>query len=104
MVTRWRLLGRPTLRRKVRDVGWGNRSEEYAVKNEMKGKSKYIGLGLALGAALGTVFGVMAGHVGVWLAVGVAVGLAIGVSFRRKPAVCPECAAVHRAHEVRKQA
>jgi hypothetical protein len=27
----------------------------------------------------------------------------IGVSFRRKPAECPECAQIHRAHELRRQ-
>jgi len=69
----------------------------------MNNKSKYTGLGIALGAALGAVFGVMAGHVGVWLAVGVAIGVALGASLRRKSADCPQCAQIHRAHEVRNQ-
>jgi len=69
----------------------------------MKNKPKYTGLGIALGAALGTVFGVLAGNVGVWLAVGVAIGMVIGASFRRKTAECPECAQMHRVHELRRQ-
>jgi hypothetical protein len=69
----------------------------------MNNKAKYAGLGIALGAALGAVFGVMAGHVGVWLAIGVAIGVLIGASLRRKPIDCPQCAQIHRAHEVRDQ-
>jgi hypothetical protein len=69
----------------------------------MKNKSRHAGWGIALGAALGTVFGVMAGHVGVWLAIGVAIGMVLGASFRRKETECPECAQIHRGHEVRRQ-
>jgi hypothetical protein len=67
----------------------------------MTNKSKHTGVGLALGAALGAAFGVMAGHVGAWLAIGVAIGMLLGASFRRKPTECPECAQIHRAHEMR---
>jgi hypothetical protein len=69
----------------------------------MTSKSKFTGVGLALGAALGAVFGVMAGHVGVWLALGVAIGMALGAAFRRreKETNCPQCAQIHRAHEMR---
>jgi hypothetical protein len=67
----------------------------------MNSKPKHAGFGIALGAALGAVFGVIAGHMGVWLAVGVAIGVAIGASFRRKGTECPECAQIHRAHEMR---
>jgi uncharacterized membrane protein YgaE (UPF0421/DUF939 family) len=67
----------------------------------MTNKSKHTGLGIALGAALGVVFGVVAGHVGVWLAVGVAIGIVLGASFRRKEVTCPECAQIHRIHEMR---
>ena len=67
----------------------------------MTNKSKHTGVGLALGAALGAAFGVMAGHVGAWLAIGVAIGMLLGTSFRRKPTECPECAQIHRAHEMR---
>jgi len=67
----------------------------------MSGKPKYTGLGLALGAALGAVFGVIAGHMGVWLAIGVAIGMLLGVSIRRKEPACPECAALHRMHDLR---
>ena len=67
----------------------------------MKRKPKYTGVGIALGAALGAVFGVVAGHVGVWLAIGVAIGMVIGASLRRKETACPECAQVHRVHELR---
>jgi uncharacterized membrane protein YoaK (UPF0700 family) len=69
----------------------------------MQTKSKYAGLGIALGAALGAVFGVAAGHMGVWLVLGVAIGMAIGASFRRKETNCPECAQIHRVHEMRNQ-
>ena len=68
----------------------------------MERKPKFTGLGIALGAALGAVFGVVAGHMGVWLAVGVAIGMAIGMTFRRREPHCPECAAIHRAHEIRR--
>ena len=69
----------------------------------MTNKSKLNGLGIALGAALGAVFGVLAGHVGIWLAIGVAIGLVIGASFRLKQPDCPQCAQIHRAHELRRQ-
>jgi uncharacterized membrane protein YoaK (UPF0700 family) len=65
-------------------------------------KPKHTGLGIALGAALGAVFGVVAGHMGVWLAIGVAIGLAIGASFRPRQTECPQCAQIHRAHELRR--
>jgi len=65
----------------------------------MERKSKYAGLAIALGAALGAVAGVLAGNVGVWLAIGIAIGVAIGASLRPKRPACPECAAMHRAHE-----
>jgi H+/Cl- antiporter ClcA len=67
----------------------------------MKNKSSLVGLGIALGAALGIVYGVMAGNVGAWLAIGTAIGVAIGVSFRRREPACPECAAMHKTHEMR---
>jgi hypothetical protein len=67
-------------------------------------KPKHAALGIALGAALGTVFGVLAGNMGVWLAAGVAIGVLIGASFRRRTTECPQCAQVHRAHELRRQA
>ncbi len=69
----------------------------------MTNKSKHAGLGIALGAALGAVFGVAAGHMGVWLALGVAIGIVIGASFRPKETNCPECAQIHRVHEMRNQ-
>jgi hypothetical protein len=67
----------------------------------MTNKSKHTGWGIALGAGLGTVFGVMAGHIGIWLALGIGIGVAIGASIRPKQPSCPECAAVHKAHEMR---
>jgi uncharacterized membrane protein YgaE (UPF0421/DUF939 family) len=67
----------------------------------MNNKPKYAGLGIALGAGLGAVFGVVAGHVGVWLAIGVAIGMLLGASFRRREVTCPECAQIHRVHEMR---
>jgi hypothetical protein len=67
-------------------------------------KPKHAALGIALGAALGAVFGVLAGNMGVWLAAGVAIGVLIGASFRRRTTECPQCAQVHRAHELRRQA
>jgi len=67
----------------------------------MTSKPKYTGLGIALGAALGAVAGVLAGHIGVWLAIGLAVGIVIGALSRRKTTECPECAEIHRAHELR---
>ena len=69
----------------------------------MTNKSKHAGLGIALGAALGAVFGLLAGHMSVWLVIGIAIGTLIGASIRRKPTECPECAQVHRAHELRRQ-
>jgi uncharacterized membrane protein YoaK (UPF0700 family) len=65
-------------------------------------KPKHTGLGIALGAALGAVFGVVAGHMGIWLALGVVIGLVIGASFRPRPTECPQCAQIHRAHELRR--
>lgn len=70
----------------------------------MNRKPKYAGLGIALGAALGAVAGAMAGNMGMWLAIGVAIGLVIGLSSRRKAVDCPECEALHRAHELRSRA
>ena len=67
----------------------------------MTKKSKHAGWGIALGAALGAVFGVIAGHTGIWLASGLAIGIVIGASFRRKQTDCPECAQVHRIHELK---
>ena len=69
----------------------------------MTNKPKYAGLGIALGAALGAMFGVLAGNMGVWLAIGIVIGMLIGASFRRKETECPECAQIHRAHELRRQ-
>jgi hypothetical protein len=69
----------------------------------MTNKSKLNGLGIVLGALLGAVFAVLAGHTGVWLAIGIAIGMALGASFRRKPADCPQCAQIHRSHELRRQ-
>jgi hypothetical protein len=69
----------------------------------MTNKSKHTGVGLALGAALRAAFGVMAGHIGAWLAIGVAIGMLLGATFCRKPTECPECAQIHRAHEMRDQ-
>ena len=68
----------------------------------MTNKPKYTVLGLTLGAVLGAVFGIVAGHVGAWLAIGVAIGMVLGVSARRKEPVCPECAAMHRVHEIKR--
>ena len=65
----------------------------------MPSKQKNAGLGIALGAALGAVFGVIAGNMGVWLAVGIAIGVAIGASWKRKGPACPDCEAVHSAHQ-----
>jgi hypothetical protein len=67
----------------------------------MADKRRLTGLGIALGAALGTVVGVLAGHIAVWLAIGIAIGMAIGATLRGKQTECPECAAIHRAHEVK---
>jgi hypothetical protein len=75
--------------------GNGFRSEELA------GKSKYTGLGVALGAALGAVAGVLAGHIAIWLGIGIAIGMGLGASFRRAEERCPECAAIHQRHEER---
>lgn len=66
----------------------------------MNRKSKGIGAGIASGAALGAVAGVLAGHVAIWLGIGIAIGVALGASFRRTEKVCPECAVIHRKHEV----
>ena len=70
----------------------------------MNSKPKLTGLGIVLGAALGAVFGVVAGHMGIWLAAGIAIGLALGPLFRRREPGCPQCEALHRTHEVRRQA
>jgi len=67
----------------------------------MTRKPKGMGLGIALGAALGAVAGVLAGHVAIWLGIGIAIGVAIGASFRSTGSQCPECAAVHRTHELK---
>jgi hypothetical protein len=67
----------------------------------MARESRYAGLGIALGAAAGAAAGILAGHVAIWLAIGVAIGMAIGGSFRRKGSDCPQCAAVHRQHELK---
>jgi hypothetical protein len=77
------------------------RKPEAFWRTVMTNKSKLHGLGIALGAALGAVFGVIAGHMGVWLASGVAIGIVIGASFRRKETGCPECAQIHRIHELK---
>jgi uncharacterized membrane protein YgaE (UPF0421/DUF939 family) len=69
----------------------------------MANKSKHTGLGIALGAALGVAAGVLAGHVAVWLGIGVAIGMALGATFRRQESPCPECAQIHRVHEIRRQ-
>ena len=69
----------------------------------MTNKSKHTGLGLALGAALGAVFGMLAGHVGAWLAIGIAIGMLLGATTQRKEPECPECAQVHRTHELKGQ-
>jgi len=66
----------------------------------MRDKSKLTAWGLTLGAALGIAVGVATGQIGVWLAIGVAIGLALGSAFRQKEPVCPQCAAMHRAHEL----
>jgi hypothetical protein len=68
---------------------------------EMASKSKHTGLGIALGAALGAVLGVMAGHIAIWLGLGIVIGMALGGTIRRAETECPECAALHRAHEDR---
>jgi hypothetical protein len=67
----------------------------------MANKSKHTGLGIALGAALGAVAGVLAGHIAIWLGIGIAIGMVLGASFRGKNNECPECAVIHRKHEVR---
>jgi hypothetical protein len=69
----------------------------------MSKHSNRAGLGIALGAALGAVAGAIAGNIGVWLAIGVAVGMALGMAFRRSEPPCPECAEIHRGHEIRNQ-
>ena len=69
----------------------------------MTNKSKLNGLGIILGAVLGAVFGIVAGHVGIWLAIGVAIGVLLGATFSRKQAACPECAQMHRAHDLKTQ-
>ncbi len=67
----------------------------------MTNKPKLTGLGIALGAALGAVAGVLVGHVAIWLGVGVVIGMVLGATIRRKETECPECVAMHRAHELR---
>jgi hypothetical protein len=67
----------------------------------MANKSKYTGLGITLGAALGVAVGVLAGHVAIWLGTGIAIGVVLGASFRRAEKECPECAALHRTHEMK---
>jgi hypothetical protein len=68
----------------------------------MTSKPKYAGLGIALGAALGALAGILAGNVGIWLAIGIAVGVAIGATFRRREPECPQCAAMHRVHALKR--
>jgi hypothetical protein len=67
----------------------------------MANKSKLTGLGIALGAALGAVAGVLAGHIAIWLGIGIAIGMALGAPFWRAERECPECAVIHRKHEVK---
>ncbi len=69
----------------------------------MENKPQYTGLGITLGAVLGAAFGVLAGNVGIWIAIGVVIGLALGLTFRRKETQCPQCAQIHRGHELRRQ-
>ena len=66
-------------------------------------KPKYTGLGIALGAALGAVAGVMAGHIAIWLGIGIAIGMVLGATVRRVETKCPECAAIHQAHEMKRR-
>jgi len=68
----------------------------------MAAKSKLMGWGIALGAGLGTVAGVMVGHIAIWLGAGLALGILIGSTVRRRQMECPQCAQIHRAHEVRR--
>jgi hypothetical protein len=77
------------------------RSEAELGGNLMSNKSNHAGIGLALGAALGAVLGIAAGHIGAWLAIGVAIGMLLGASFRRRQPTCPECAQIHRIHEMK---
>jgi len=67
----------------------------------MANKSNHTALGIALGAALGAVAGVMAGHIAIWLGIGIAIGMLLGAAFRSKHNDCPECAAIHQAHEMK---
>ena len=67
----------------------------------MKSESKHTGWIIALGAALGAMAGVAAGNIGVWLGIGVAIGLALGMVLGRKETACPECAEMHRSHEMK---
>ena len=69
----------------------------------MTSKPKSVAIGIALGAALGAVLGVAAGHIAIWLAIGVAIGMVIGGSLRPRRIECPECARIHRTHEVKRQ-
>jgi len=71
----------------------------------MNGKAKHSGTGwiIALGAALGAALGVAAGNIGVWLAIGVAIGVALAPLFRKQKPGCPECAALHGAHQERQR-
>jgi hypothetical protein len=34
---------------------------------------------------------------------GVAIGMVLGATFRSKQTDCPQCAQIHRAHELRRQ-
>jgi len=67
----------------------------------MEGKPKHAWLGIALGAALGILAGVLVGHVAIWLGLGVVIGMLMGATVRRKETECPECAAMHRTHELK---
>jgi len=42
----------------------------------------------------------MAGNIAVWLGIGIAIGMALGASFRGRRNECPECAVIHRKHEM----
>jgi hypothetical protein len=69
----------------------------------MPRKSNLTGLGIVLGAALGAVAGVMAGHIAIWLGIGIAIGMLLGATVRRVETRCPECAAIHQTHDMKRQ-
>jgi hypothetical protein len=68
----------------------------------MPNKRKHTGMGIALGAALGAAAGVLAGHIAIWLGIGIAIGMALGATVRRAERECPECAAIHKTHDLEK--